>query len=79
MEHLALGEQILYILNKNRMQIQYVQNYTHYQKAYEEIFKKEVGFSVLLGFLKRSNRSELEAPSFAQPKPKSNSGSFLST
>ena len=42
------------------------------------MFKKEVGSLVLLGVLKVANDSEWRAPSFAQPKPKSNIVRFLS-
>ena len=42
------------------------------------MFKKEVEGLVLLGVLEIENYSELGAPSFAQPKPKSNRVKFLS-
>ena len=47
-------------------------------KVHEEIFKKEVEPLVLLGVLEVENNSEWGAPSFAQPKPKSNKLRFLS-
>ena len=47
-------------------------------KVHEEMFKKEVEFIVLLGFLKVENDSEWVSPSFAQPKPKLNRVCFLS-
>ena len=47
-------------------------------KAHTEIFKKEVECLVLLGVLKIANYSELGAPSFSQPKPKSNQVRFIS-
>ena len=42
------------------------------------MFKKEVERLFLLGFLKEANDSEWGAPSFAQPKPKSNWVKILS-
>ena len=47
-------------------------------KLHEEVFKKEVGCLVLLEVLEGANNSEWGAPSFAQPKPKSNQVRFLS-
>ena len=47
-------------------------------KVYEEIFKKEVESLVLLVFIKVANYSEWVAPSFTQPKPKSNRLRFIS-
>ena len=41
------------------------------------MFKKEVERLVLLGVLDVANDSEWLAPSFAQPKPKSNQVHFL--
>ena len=41
-------------------------------KVHEEMFKKEVERLFLLGFLEVENDSEWGAPSFMQPKPKSN-------
>ena len=46
--------------------------------VHEEMFKKEVEILVLLGVLEVENYSELVAPSFAQPKTKSNRVNFLS-
>ena len=42
------------------------------------MFKKEVESLMLLGFFEISNSSEWGAPSFAQPKPKSNIVCFIS-
>ena len=47
-------------------------------KAHEKFFKKEVDSLVLLGVLYVTNNSEWGAPSFAQPKHKSNRVRFLS-
>ena len=47
-------------------------------KVHEEMFKNEVELLVLPGVLERSNNSEWGAPSFVQPKPKSNQVCFLS-
>ena len=47
-------------------------------KEHEEMFKKEVAHLVLLGVHKVANDSEWKAPSFVQPKPKSNRVRFLS-
>ena len=42
------------------------------------MFKGEVEYLVLLGFLELANDSEWVAPSFEQPKPKSNQVHFVS-
>ena len=47
-------------------------------KVHEDIFKKEVERSVLLGVLEIANDPEWRAPSFSQPKPKSNRVRILS-
>ena len=47
-------------------------------KLHEGIFQNEVECLVLLGLLERANDLERGAPSFAQPKPKSNRVCFLS-
>ena len=46
-------------------------------RAHEEMFKKEVEKLFLIGVLDEVNYSELVAPSFAQPEPKSNRACFL--
>ena len=45
-------------------------------KVHEEMFKKEVECLVILGVLDLEHNSEWRAPSFAQPKPKSNQVRF---
>ena len=40
--------------------------------------EQEVEGLVLIGFLERSNESELGSPYFSQPKPKTNREHFLS-
>ena len=47
-------------------------------KVHKEMFKKQVERLVLLGVLEVANDSEWGAPSFAQPKYKSNQVPFLS-
>ena len=47
-------------------------------RAHEAMFRKEVKILVKLGVLKEANDSEWGAPSFAQPKPKTNCVRFLS-